>query len=134
MEKGTLTIQVRGTKASFFHYSYPLLRPLEVVQGLFPTASLLDIALMKLTAIADRGTRKDFFDLYTILQSGISLKEIIKSLPEKFPGTNYQLYHFLKALTYFKDARDEPLYLLGKGDDWEKIQAFFREQVLGISP
>ncbi len=134
IEKGTLSIQAGDTKASFFHYSYPLLRPLEMVQDLFPTASLLDIALMKLTAIADRGLRKDFVDLYAILQAGISLEEIIQSLPAKFPGTNYQMYHFLKALTYFEDAKAEPLHLLKRVDDWGKIQAFFRNQVAKISP
>lgn len=58
----------------------------EAVEGLFPCASLLDIALMKLTAIADRGARKDFIDLYAILRSGIALKDVLAELPRKFPG------------------------------------------------
>jgi hypothetical protein len=134
LEKGTLTIQAGQVKASFFEYPYPLVAPIDDGGGLFPMASLLDVALMKLTAIADRGARKDFIDLYAILQSGLRLTEVLESLPLKFPGANYQRYHFLKALTYFEDARDERLRLLPPCPSWEEVQAFFRREVAGLSP
>ncbi|MBI4603990.1 MAG: nucleotidyl transferase AbiEii/AbiGii toxin family protein [Planctomycetes bacterium] len=141
VEKGTLTVQVKevgkdvgSVKASFFHYPYPLLGALEEVGGLFPTASLLDVALMKLTAIADRGARKDFIDLHAILQTGLRLKDVFEALPRKFPGVSYQRYHFLKALTYFEDAKEEPLQLLRPGPSWDEIQGFFRREVAGLSP
>jgi hypothetical protein len=132
--KGTLTVEASGVKASFFEYPYPLLEPLEDVDGLFPTASLLDIALMKLTAIADRGARKDFIDLHAILSAGLDLHELLSRLGEKFPGASYQRYHFLKALTYFDDAVEEPLMLLALGAGWEEIKDFFRREVGKIHP
>jgi hypothetical protein len=84
---------------------------------------------MKLTAIADRGARKDFLDLYAIMKSGLTLKEILAALPKKFPGVNYQKYHFLKALTFFDDAGDEPLKILSIEESWEDIQEYFRREV-----
>ena len=135
VEKGTLTLKnAAGVKASFFEYPYPLLEPLEDVEGLFPTASLLDIALMKLTAIADRGARKDFIDLHAILSAGLFLAEVFSRLPDKFPGANYQRYHFLKALTYFDDAVEEPLMLLGPRPGWDEIKDFFRMEVAKLRP
>jgi hypothetical protein len=74
LEKGTLTAEAGKIKASFFHYPYPLVRPVQAAEGLAPLASLLEIALMKLTAIADRGARKDFVDLVFILRSGVTSK------------------------------------------------------------
>ena len=133
IEKGTLTVEAEGVKASFFHYPYPLLKPLIEREGLFPMASLLDIALMKLTAIADRGVRKDFIDLHAILHAGATLDEVFAALPGKFPGANYQRYHFLKALTYFEDAKEEPLVFLGKPPDWEEIMAFFRREATRVA-
>jgi hypothetical protein len=129
IEKGTLSVEVWNAKASFFHYPYPLIEPAEALDGLFPTAGLRDIGLMKLTAIADRGLKKDFIDLYAILHSGIGLEELLELLPQKFPGVRYQRYHFLKALTWFQDAGDEPLQLLDFRASWEEVQEFFRAEV-----
>jgi hypothetical protein len=132
LERGTVTIDAGGVKASFFHYPYPLLDPLTESGGLFPTAGLLDIALMKLTAIADRGLRKDFFDLFAILQTDLTLEQILGALPRKFPGRDFQRYHFLKALTWFDDAGDEPLRLLGLTASWIKVMDFFRQEVARV--
>jgi hypothetical protein len=57
MEKGTLTVRAGDVKASFLEYPYPMLEPVEELAGLFPSAGFLDLALMKLAAIADRGAR-----------------------------------------------------------------------------
>ncbi len=70
MAPGTLTLEIEATKAAFFHYPNPLLEEPERVDGLFPVAGLLDLALMKLAAIGDRGSRKDFTDLFAILRAG----------------------------------------------------------------
>ena len=131
---GTLTLEVQEVRASFFHYPYPLLKPLEDPQGLFPVASLLDIAVMKLAAIADRGARKDFLDLHAILKSGITLAAVLEAVPAKFPGAEYQRYHFLKALVYFEDAKEEELLFLESQPKWEDVKTFFRTEAARLSP
>lgn len=131
---GTLSLEIEATKAGFYHYPYPLLEKPERVDDLFPVASLLDLALMKLTAIGDRGARKDFIDLFAILRAGVPLERVFESLPRKFPGVKYQAYHFLKALSYFEDAREEPLEIIGSLPSWEEIQEFFRAEVRRLSP
>src|SRR5688572_13128244 len=65
---GTLHLELRGVKVSFLHYPYPLLFPLVDFDGL-PVADPRDIACMKLAALANCGTRRDFVDLYLLAAS-----------------------------------------------------------------
>jgi hypothetical protein len=65
VEKGTLHGQASGVRVSFLEYGYPLLRPLREVEGL-RLAALEDIAAMKLAAVAQRGSKKDFVDVFAL--------------------------------------------------------------------
>ena len=65
-------------------YPYPPLEPPSSGPEGFPVAGVRDLAAMKLTAIARRGLRRDFWDLHAILQSGLSLRDagVDRALPE----------------------------------------------------
>jgi hypothetical protein len=64
MEAETLYLLVDGVQMSFFGYDYPLLGPLVLWKDVgLHLANMKDIACMKLSAIASRGSRKDFVDL-----------------------------------------------------------------------
>jgi hypothetical protein len=62
-ERGTLNATIEGTQVSFFAYPYPLLQDLHTLQDV-QVAGLLDLALMKLISISQRGAKRDFVDLY----------------------------------------------------------------------
>lgn len=91
----------------------------------FQAASLTDIALMKLVAVSQRGARKDFIDLYAIVQLGISLVDLLKLLPIKYPETQINLYHIIKSLIYFEDAEREPELRMLQPLPWESVKSFF---------
>jgi predicted nucleotidyltransferase component of viral defense system len=64
-------------------------------------ASIKDIAPMKLAAITNRGTKKDFVDLYLLLKH-LTLKEMMDLYSQKYPeDSDFQV---LRSLTYFEDA------------------------------
>lgn len=67
VQAGTTSWTVWGkigeTKISIFYYKYPLLERTVPFEGL-QLASLADIAAMKIHAIEDRGTKRDFMDVY----------------------------------------------------------------------
>ena len=65
---GTLHCMARGVRISLFEYSYPLVSPV-VAWDVFGCwiASVEDIACMKLVAIAQRGSKRDFIDIYAII-------------------------------------------------------------------
>lgn len=128
-EKNTLAGTLDGVKISFITYSYPLLFPTIVFEGI-NLADLRDIALMKLTAISSRGSKKDFFDLYEIIQhQDISLKDLFCLFDKKFSGINYEKVLILKSLTYFEDADKEAMPKLIKEYQWKDVKKFFIDEV-----
>jgi Nucleotidyl transferase AbiEii toxin, Type IV TA system len=117
----TVEVAIDGVPASFFGYPYPMLRPLVRVEPkLLPLASADDIAAMKLAAIASRGSRKDFIDLWTIVRRGRSLGECLDLFAEKFATRD--LGHVLRSLTYFDEADGEPPLQLLDDIDWQWVK------------
>ena len=83
----------------------------------------------KLHAILDRGTRRDFFDLYVTLQSnGLGIAACLAAMRQVFrQELNEEL--LLRSLTWFEDAEREAR-LPGEGPrDWDAVKDFFRTRV-----
>ena len=130
-EARTFTVLVRGIKISFFQIREPFLFP-TVPFSFFRVADVKDIAPMKLAAIADRGSRKDFFDLYAILRRGQDLRACFSFLDEKYGKGRLNDYQILKSLTYFDDAEKEPLPRMLEPFDWKECKAFFLREAHGM--
>ncbi len=126
-ETKTLTGQWLSTRVEFFEYPYPLLETTETWNGV-NIAGLQDIALMKLIAISDRGSKKDFIDLFEICKTALTLESLFSLLPKKFPGINFDPYHLLKSLVYFEDAERDPNPDLIKNILWKTVKEFFLDQ------
>jgi hypothetical protein len=91
--------------------------------------SVTGILASKLHAIVDRGTRRDFFDLYVLLQhERLGLVECMSAVRAVHgPDLNDSL--LLRALTFFDDANREAS-LVGEGPgDWRTVKAFFMSGV-----
>jgi hypothetical protein len=118
----TLHATIQGTKVSFLGYSYPLLFPtnpfLEVA-----VADPRDVACMKVSAIASRGTKRDFVDLYLCAQR-YGLADILRLFNQKYAQTNYSKIHILKSLTFFADAEKDPMPHMLVALDWERVKQF----------
>lgn len=87
------------------------------------------ILATKLHAIIDRGTRRDFFDLYVTLQTQqLGIAECLSSLRTVYrQEINDSLV--LRALTYFDDA-DREASLPAEGEkDWDRVRDFFLTRV-----
>lgn len=126
-EKDTLTFLLDDTiKISFFCYPYKLIKPLINTTDI-KLASVEDIGSMKLSAITSRSLKKDYVDLYFILQK-ISLEELLEITKTKFPSLDINL--ILKSLVYFDDITDEPIIYKNNHEiEFEKIEAFLKETV-----
>ncbi|GIW66826.1 MAG: hypothetical protein KatS3mg095_0724 [Candidatus Parcubacteria bacterium] len=110
-------------KVSFFVYEYPLLRKTLSFQKI-KIAHFVDIGCMKISAISSRGTKRDFIDLYFILQK-IDLEKLLKAFKRKYKNTKFNMIHLYKSLIYFKDADNEPLPVMIKNVKWQEIKKFF---------
>jgi len=117
----TLYLQVQGTPVSLFGYSYPLVASLLRPDiSLVPLASREDIVAMKLAAIASRGSRKDFIDLWLLVTRYWPLSECLELFRKKFAARD--IGHVVRSLTYFDDADEEPPLRLLIDVDWEEIK------------
>ena len=80
---------------------------------------------MKIVAIGGRGAKKDFFDLYNIIEKcNISSYELVNGLKQKC-GENINYVNIIMGLSYFEDAEDEILPNTFVNYNWENIKKFF---------
>jgi len=127
----TLHINAQGIPVSFFGYDYPLLAEL-ISTGSIACASPDDIACMKLSAIASRGSRKDFVDLYCILTHYRGLGDYLRLYTEKYRSRD--IGHLLRSLVYFEDAESEPELRMLRPVQWETLKSRMEEWVIAASP
>lgn len=123
----TLHATVGTTKVSFLGYAYPTLFPLREFLGT-QVADPRDIACMKVSAIAGRGTKRDFIDLYLAARE-YGLDEILRMFAEKFSQAHYSTVHLLKSLTFFADAEKDPMPHMLVPLQWDEVKAFFVREV-----
>lgn len=122
---GSLHGFIDNVKISFLLYPYPLLFPTQSFLHV-PLADIKDIALMKVVAIANRGTNKDFVDLYFICNTCISLPKLLLNLfPKKYSSQRYSLYHIFRSLQYFEDAEKSPPLQMLRSVEWKTVKDFF---------
>lgn len=100
-----LNATVAGVKMTFFCYQYPPILPLVEHQGV-KMVSLPEIAAMKAFAIGQRGTFRDYIDMYFLLKERhVNLPQIISLADKRFSAEfNHRL--FLEQLLYLEDVRE----------------------------
>ncbi|MFN3414246.1 MAG: nucleotidyl transferase AbiEii/AbiGii toxin family protein [Thermoanaerobaculum sp.] len=119
----TLYGLANGVQVSFFGYGYPVLTPPdELSPGLLPVAGIPDLTAMKLAAIASRGSRKDFVDLWFLLQQGITLEQSLDWFKKKYPIAD--IGHVIRSFFYFDEADEEPSPCMVRPVSWAEIKAF----------
>jgi hypothetical protein len=128
---GTLTAHWKDVGISFFRLEqHPLTKPTISINGI-QVASLEEIGAMKLAALLSRGTRKDYIDLYFILQQ-IPLKDLFETSALKYPYNKAFPTFAVRALAYFNDAESEPMPRMIKLVKWERIKSFLEKQAMDI--
>ena len=110
---------VDGVKVDFVNYPYPWISP-KVEEDNLTLASPKDIAAMKLSAITNRGTKKDFIDLYELLDH-FTLEQMFEFYREKYADAIP--FMTLKSLTWFEDAEDDPMPFMLRDYSWETVKA-----------
>lgn len=93
---------------------YPWIEP-AVEQDGIRLAGVKDIGAMKINAITNRGTRKDFVDLARLLDE-YRIDEIFGWYKSKYPDANPSLA--VRSLTYFVDAEQMPMPDMLAEFDW----------------
>jgi predicted nucleotidyltransferase component of viral defense system len=109
---------IENIKVDVVNYPYPWLQAPVTKDGL-TLAAIEDIAAMKLAAITGRGSKKDFIDLYFLLQR-FSLEELLHLYSKKY--NEGSVFMVLRSLAYFDDAEEELMPKMFVDIKWEKVK------------
>lgn len=126
--KNVKLFTVNGVKVDIVEYDNPWIDEM-VMEDALRLASVQEIAAMKVRAIVGRGTRKDFVDLYYLLQR-FSMSDILDLFRKKYPDVNDFLA--IRSLTYFEDAEQAPMPIMHTSDSWVEMKAHISKCVMGI--
>lgn len=142
MEKDTLILFLSSEKLkiSLFYLPYRFLFPpkaYEIKPGIVASlASLDDIEAMKALALVQRGSAKDFVDLFYLLrQTGHTFGDLSLLVQRKYDVDDRYNYHLKTAMVYFSDAEKEleAIMLVDESGgirsisekEWREIKDFF---------
>lgn len=146
MEKDSVILYILKEKIKFslFFFPFELLHKTQshILQNniICPLASLKDIEAMKAVAISQRGSAKDFIDLYFLLKrTRHEFDDIVKYVMKKYDIKSDYEYQLRTSFVYFDDAEKEIDEIIMvkkkekngklKEDEWKKIKSFFVDYI-----
>lgn len=128
-KENTIYGKLFGAKVSFIAYPFFIPKQKSLWYGSVRVLNSIDIGVMKITAISQRGRKRDFFDLYWCSKNIESLENIIKRLKVQYPSVAHNYHHILKSLVYFEDAESDPEPQIYFDADWKSIKKFFTKEI-----
>ena len=128
ISEDTLIGAINELRISFFWYRYKLLeQPISVLETL--VLGLQDLAAMKIEAIAQRNSKRDFIDLYFLAtKAGISPQKALEYHQAKFSEYNISRSHLILSMGYFNEAENEPMPKMLEKTSWKEIKDFFSRE------
>ncbi len=125
-----IDVLLDGVKVTFFNAKWSFLKPKKIEQ--FNLASIESISAMKVNTLFLRAKYRDYYDLYYLVKSGMSLKEIYENSKNIVKGIDFKL--FAIALLYIDDIEEDNITHLQPKDSITKkeIRNFFEAKLKEI--
>lgn len=117
MADGTLQLRIKDVKVEFLRHAYPQLADHDIIQNI-RMWSIQDVAAMKLNAISNRGSKKDFFDLAALLER-LPLQTLLDSYQQKYQPASLMMV--IRSLAWFEDANAEPDPISLQDQSWPSV-------------
>lgn len=105
-------------KIDFVNKSTPLQYSIKTIEGV-RIADEKDFTALKLKDIFQRGSKKDFVDLYLLLQH-FCIEELIELFYNKYPNIN--IGQLLLSMNYFIDAEETQMHKIYFNTNWENTK------------
>jgi hypothetical protein len=119
-DEGTFLGHVGEVQYSVFRYRYELVARPSSYQRC-SLAALEDIAAMKMSAIVQRATKRDYVDLHAMLVGAkLPMREVVATMRRKYPGVDPSMS--LRALGYFKDVEKQAMPDMLAKTTWEEVK------------
>jgi len=113
-----LGFYVNQVKVDIVKYKYKLIENPIIIDSI-RMAHPKDIGAMKLAAVSGRGKKKDYYDLFFLLQK-YSLSQLMEFNKLKFPDSNEMI--ILKSIGYFEDADNDADAILFEKISWNEVK------------
>lgn len=120
-----LQLLIDKIKVDIIDYNYDWIDA-PIVENGITLASPKDIAVLKINAIEGRGSKKDFIDIYMLLQH-FSLDEILSFYALKYP--NHSFLMAIKSLIYFDDAENQTMPKMFISTSWDSMKKYIVKTV-----
>lgn len=117
---------INDIKVDFVNNKTILIYPVNEMDGI-RFADVKDIAALKLKAIFQRGSKKDFTDLYVLLKH-YKIEELLNFFSTAFPGID--VGQLLLSMQYFGDAEETLMPELHIKTDWNNIKKEVAQKVI----
>ena len=117
--------EIDGIKVDVIAHRYPWIEDAVERDGV-RFASIDDLGSMKLNAIANRGSKKDFWDIAVLLEQS-SIEELLSCFKRRYPHAN--TWQVVRSLTYFDDADIEPDPIVLDDRTWKQV----KDQILEVT-
>jgi predicted nucleotidyltransferase component of viral defense system len=127
--KNTIYGELFKAKVSFIAYPFFVPKQKPIRYGSIKVLQPIDIAVMKVIAISQRGRKRDFFDLYWCAKNIEPLEKTIKRLKSQYPSVAHDYHHILKSLVYFADAESDPAPEIDFPVSWKEVKKFFVTEI-----
>jgi predicted nucleotidyltransferase component of viral defense system len=117
---------INHIKCDFVQEPAKLLNPFIIHEGV-KYFSVEDIAAMKMHAVCGRGKKKDFFDIYALIQT-FGWQQMLLWFEQKYDSS--QLYFLWRSITYFEDANEDAdiVGIPPFTKNWEEIKTFISKE------
>lgn len=126
MTGNTLIVEAENVKLDFIRFKYVFSFPFIREDGIV-LLDIRDVAPMKIDAITARGKKKDFYDLFFLLQN-FGLEEMMTWYDQMFHKVT--VFHVWKSLTYFEDAeKDIDPVVFDKSVTWSRVKDAIRTEI-----
>ncbi|HEY4510525.1 MAG TPA: nucleotidyl transferase AbiEii/AbiGii toxin family protein [Candidatus Paceibacterota bacterium] len=131
--KNTIYGELFKAKVSFIAYPFFIPKQNFIKHGSIKILHPLDIAVMKIIAISQRGRKRDFFDLYWCAKNIEPLGSLIKRLKIQYPSVAHDYHHILKSLVYFNDAESDPSPEISFKARWGDVKDYFKREAISLT-
>jgi hypothetical protein len=119
-------LKVDGIKVDFLSWDIPFIRP-AVEEDNIKFLNIEEIAAMKIFAILQRGEKKDYMDIASLL-SNYSLKQIIDFYLERHKGSDAALV--IRYLSSYSDIENQPAPIMLNGISWLEAKSKLASAIL----
>lgn len=118
-------LMIRDVKVDLVRYRYALLDPFEVSDGV-RLFGIRDNTAMKLSALTNRGAKKDFFDAHELIRQ-FGLEQLLAWYQLKY--VTHDVGMVLRSLAFFHDAEDELDPKVLNATTWQAVKTAITKAV-----